>query len=620
MRVRIVKVARRVLMVTICLALMFEADGPDFDPWAQLGWRFQADLSGWIGVHIIFSLFEICLVAAIVLWFLRDQKAKRTSRFQRGILLTPVLVFAGALAFGIANGLFRGGGNLTIALWEVRGFLILIAAYMVVGMFIHTDEHVNQLVWVIFIAATVLAGENILRWLIFKDAILSDDTAYDHTDSIILVCAMLIGISVLTYGGTRAQRRYMWLLLPLCSFCLLIMKRRAAFPVLAIGLVVLVIFLLRLRPRIFWRVVPPIAVVTAAYLAIFWNNSGTLGQPARAISSQFNPDPRDFASNLYRMIEKADILANIQQAPITGLGFGQQFAMVYPLPNLSFWPFWHYTTHNAILWVWMKGGVIGFLAFFWLLGCAAFYGARVVETQREEWALVAFLRKRFSRRGSRHANGDARQYAHLMLRPATRDSKKSVTRKRAAASQAVGLNVPAWERSDDKTSATAYRSGTLAILVVAVCMIPVQVMFSYVDLGLTSERTMLLFGLMLGLIGRGYMLLGVQPAEERQRGEWRQTGNGTGPAPSQAGGETKELVRLLTGGPTSGEEAQPQSRPSAGQARRAATRQTQPASTSSRGSKWQSAVRSSAESSGDDTPTVGYDELLPWEIPGKTLD
>lgn len=606
-------------MVTICLGLMFEADGPDFDPWAQLGWRFQTDLSGWIGVHIIFSLFEICLVAAIVLWFLRDQKDKRASRFQRGILLTPLLVFVGALAFGIANGLFRGGGNLTIALWEVRGFLILIAAYMIVGMFIRTDEDVNRLIWVIFIAATVLAGENVLRSLIYGNLILNNDTAYDHIDSLILVCAMLIGISILTYGGTRAQRRYMWLLLPLCSFCLLIMKRRAAFPVLAIGLIVLVIFMLRLRPRIFWRVVPPLAAITAAYLVVFWNNTSTLGQPARAISSQFNPDPRDFASNLYRMTEKADILANIQQAPITGLGFGQQFAMVYPLPDLSFWPFWHYTTHNAILWVWMKGGMIGFLAFFWLLGCAAFYGARVVETQREEWALVAFLRKRFSRRGRRRADADATRYANLMLRPATRDLKKSITHKRSTAPQAVGLNVPAWERSDDKTSVTAYRSGTLAILVVAVCMIPVQVLFSYVDLGLTSERAMLLFGLMLGLIGRGYMLLGVQPAEERQGSEWRQTGIGISSGPSQTEGQTKELVRLLTGGPTSSEAPSPRTRPSAGQARRATIRQTQTAATGSHVPKWQPAVRSGTESS-EDRPTMGYEEPLPWESPRKTPD
>src|SRR4030095_438418 len=60
---------------------------------------------------------------------------------------------------------------------------------------------------------------------------------------------------------------------------------------------------------------------------------------------------------------------------------------------VDIWPFFPYTTHNNILWVWMKSGAIGFIAFWWLLGSGAFEGSRALETQRERWELVSAPRK-----------------------------------------------------------------------------------------------------------------------------------------------------------------------------------------------------------------------------------
>ena len=46
----------------------------------------------------------------------------------------------------------------------------------------------------------------------------------------------------------------------------------------------------------------------------------------------------------------------------------------------------------------------------------------------------------------------------------------------------------------------ALGSGAVAGLIAAICLIPMQVSFSYVDLGLNSERDLLLFGLALAII------------------------------------------------------------------------------------------------------------------------
>ena len=511
------KQANRLFLTVVFLAAMLEATGTPVDPLAQLGADFHSDLTNVIHVHIIVSIFELLVLLVFILWLRRGSRFKRTIRFQRGTLITPILVFTGMLVFGVLYGQFRGGATLTEALWEVRGFGMLVLGYLLAGMFVQSDRQANQLTWVLLAASTLLALDNIIRPTAFGINVSSNDLTYDHIDSLVIGYGILLCLAIITYGGTRRQKRFTVVALPILITSLLIMQRRAAFPVVGIGVVVLVIFLLRLRPRLFWRYVPPLAVLMALYLAVFWTNTSPIGQPARAISSQFTPDPRDYSSNLYRDIEKADIITNIKQATITGIGFGQPYVFYYPLPDLSFWPFWHFETHNAVLWVWMKDGAAGFIVFWWLLGRGAYDGSKAVESQREEWALVETLRKRFLRRrhGSLTSIYQEAETNQLMYRASGGPSAFEARRRRPR-ERTVGLNVPTWERSDDRKSKTVRRSATLALLVVAVCTIPMQIVYSYVDLGLISERDMLLFGLMLGLIARGHQLLELVDAAENK--------------------------------------------------------------------------------------------------------
>ncbi len=365
----------------------------------------------------------------------------------------------------------------------------------------------------------------------------------------------MLCLSLLLIGGTRSQRAYAIFLLPLLIFVIEVMRRRAAFAVLFIGLAVLFLLLFRLRPQLTWKILVPAALFTGMYLAVFWNNSSPIGQPARAIRSQIDPDPRDAQSDLYRVYEKFDIIANIQSSPFVGLGFGapyQQNAMLLYKDSVgALWPFFPYTTHNNILWVWMKDGAIGFIAFWWLLGSGVFEGSRAIETQREHWELVSALRTllQSNRRGRRQrrrsrellrskaARSAALAYAQgRSARDGTKRSARGAGEKRY---RGPAWNVPTWERSDGLRTRTARRSGAVAGLIAAICLIPMQVSFSYVDLGLNSERDLLLFGLALAIISHAQSILGLdKETAPMKTARPRSASRGTRtPAPSRAASE-----------------------------------------------------------------------------------
>jgi O-antigen ligase len=134
------------------------------------------------------------------------------------------------------------------------------------------------------------------------------------------------------------------------------------------------------RPA-FWIIIPTVALLFSLYLVAFWNDSSSLGFAARAVKSQIAPkqvSSRDRGSDDYRIMENYDIRYTIRQAPLTGIGFGQMFIMKIPLPDISFFIWYRYITHNSIGWIWMKTGIGGFIAMLFLIGLAIMNGMRTL--------------------------------------------------------------------------------------------------------------------------------------------------------------------------------------------------------------------------------------------------
>src|SRR5262249_37575274 len=137
---------------------------------------------------------------------------------------------------------------------------------------------------------------------------------------IILTCALWL------YDMRGPLRAVATSLLPFVVIADLANARRTAWLIIAASVVTLLVISFRTlhhRRRFVARAGLILVVASVLYLPAYWNHDGgTLAQPARAVKSQFEPDTRDHASNLYRQQEAFNLILGIKSAGVLGTGFG----------------------------------------------------------------------------------------------------------------------------------------------------------------------------------------------------------------------------------------------------------------------------------------------------------
>ena len=63
-------------------------------------------------------------------------------------------------------------------------------------------------------------------------------------------------------------------------------------------------------------------MIAAFYFPAYWNNTGALAGPARAVKSAVSPNARDESSDVYRIQENQNLRLNIREGGVLGKGFG----------------------------------------------------------------------------------------------------------------------------------------------------------------------------------------------------------------------------------------------------------------------------------------------------------
>lgn len=382
---------RLALYAVFALTLLFEVIATD--PLMSPGRYLQVGLGATLGLTgVIVSPLELLLGMMLLAWLAQGLVHRRLV-FRGGTLGWPVLLFACVLLLGLARGQVEGADT-NVALWEVRWLAYLVACYVLAANLIENRAHVRALLGITLVVNGLFCLEAIYRHLVLiRGGQLKGDDTFEHVDVIFLSAALLLVVAQRVIGGPRWQRAIGPPVFIVAVYALMASERRSGWIALGVAVVALLAVLAVRHRKAFLWITVPLVVSSALYLPLFWNQTGLWGQPARAVKSLITPNARDAASNQYRVIEKANVRYTIEQNPLLGVGFGREFQMVYPLPDLSFWPFWRYQPHNNILWLWLKLGMAGFTLFFVLMGLAiarAAYLTRVLQApELRVFALIA---------------------------------------------------------------------------------------------------------------------------------------------------------------------------------------------------------------------------------------
>jgi hypothetical protein len=385
---------RLALYGVVGIAIFFEPYNRD--PLMAAGTYFNQDIQGIYGLPgVQFTLLEVIELFTLIM--VLAGSSSRGLKVRGGRLFAPAMLFFGMLVFGMVRGQL-GSGLFNYAVWEVRFVLSMIVCYVIAANVIRTRKDVREFLSVFFVIAAMFGIEAVYRRSVFIEAGLLGEAQefwYAHEDVIFWAGLMLLVVTQQVFGAPRWQRLLGPPLALLTGYALLVSERRAGMISVIIAFMVLSFIFMVVKRKAFFLLCGPLILCGAIYLPLFWNATGPMAQPARAIRSINDPDPRDAQSNMSRVLELINIRATIASDPFAGIGFGRPYLLVVPIPDISFFQLWQYETHHNILWIWLKTGMAGFILFWCLLGSglsrAASYVRRMKEPELRTFALLAVI-------------------------------------------------------------------------------------------------------------------------------------------------------------------------------------------------------------------------------------
>lgn len=322
----------------------------------------------------VINPIEIHLLLIFFIWFL-VLCIRKEYDFRRIPVWGCLILFTGWFAFSFVNGMHRGG-DVLIAMWEVRALFYLAVMYLVIPQIIREKKHLKILMWIIITAIAFKAFQGTARYALLGFNMGGLPTLTNHEDPLFMVSLFILLLSFWMFGVKDKQKTILLWLLPLLLFGFLVANRRASMAALIVSLFAFFVLLPGKQQWKFFKWGFPVAVMVILYGAAFWNVDNRLSQPVQMVKSgierpNIEENPRDYYSNLYREYENYNLAYTTTQNPILGTGFGRAFELPLSLADIDY-PLRDYIPHNQIFWIIVKTGGIGFFLFWFFFNSFAF--------------------------------------------------------------------------------------------------------------------------------------------------------------------------------------------------------------------------------------------------------
>ena len=286
------------------------------------------------------------------------------------------------VVIGTSIGFARGGEWDAIAtLAEARGPVYLCLLYLLTANLVRDRVQLLVVLWEVVLLVGMKALQAIGNYAQTLNGPERLEAVTGHEDVIFFDIAITLAL-VMALLHVRGKLFYALLALqPVILVADLVTTRRVAFAALAASLAVVALLSMLERPRATALVVGVGLLAFGIYTAMFWDQTGAIAEPARVLREVVDPysvSGRDQSSNVWRDIENANIAFTVKQLPLTGVGLGQEYLFHREPPKiLGTFIYWRLTTHNAVLWTWLKAGPFGAFAFWLLVTQAVLFGLQI---------------------------------------------------------------------------------------------------------------------------------------------------------------------------------------------------------------------------------------------------
>jgi O-antigen ligase/polysaccharide polymerase Wzy-like membrane protein len=173
----------------------------------------------------------------------------------------------------------------------------------------------------------------------------------------------------------RGLRLPAWIIAgaPLALLGLLLSYRRSFWIAAAFTLIVVVIVASRHRGRAV-LMVGGVALVLTFATVLTVGSSGPTTTPLIKRAQQLSPAGIEAnRGDRYRTDERRNVIANIEEHPLTGIGLGVPWKVHYPLAESHDRRY----VHLALLWFWLSFGPLGAIAYLVLMGAALWIAATI---------------------------------------------------------------------------------------------------------------------------------------------------------------------------------------------------------------------------------------------------
>lgn len=345
---------------------------------------FEAGMISPFEIHLLFITLALFLHASI----------KKDFFYKPLTVWGAFLIFVLCLVAGFANGL-RGGGDLLVALWEVRALAYLCLMYIITSQIVDTKKQIYTLFWVIIIGITIKALQGVVRFIDLGFTTGGYAVLTNHEDPVFMVTLFILFLGFIVFKTGKKQRNWILLFSLVLLLGFYVAQRRATYASLMVSVAAFIIIIPFLKQIQFMKYLLPALIVMGVYGAAFWNASGTFARPVQMIKSGFvapelETNFQDYSSNLYRDNENYNLAQTVVNNPVTGTGFGKRYDQPIPLVEIRY-PLRDYIPHNQIYWVIVKLGAIGFFAFWYFFNCYVAKGTQIFHRLKDPYLKVITL-------------------------------------------------------------------------------------------------------------------------------------------------------------------------------------------------------------------------------------